>query len=247
MNMQPVLVLLHGHGVDAAIWDDLYADLSADYTIIRPDLSKLTTHASIEAYAEHLSGLLQTAQVDGCVLVGHSMGGYIALAFAEQHPDQMAGLCLFHSTALADDDAKREQRRKTIQKLRENGGKAFIEEIILKMMGETFRQQHPDRVEQLVERYRQLPDEALTVGMQAIAARPDRTDILKNADFPVLFIAGRKDELIPFEKLEPQFSLSPRIRSVVLDEAGHLGMIESPDEAIVAMREFMKEIQSGAA
>src|SRR5690606_7497770 len=104
----------------------------------KPDLSEQTSHETIQAYAEALFSLLQTSHIESCVLVGHSMGGYIALAFAEQHPELLSGLILVNSTAFADDDAKKQARQKAIETLKETGSRPFIEQTVPKMFAEAF-------------------------------------------------------------------------------------------------------------
>src|SRR5690606_7287734 len=99
--MKPIrktLVLLHGHAVDDSIWDEVYTELSEDYTIIKPNFSPLTSCLTIEDYADELFRLLDSAAIQNITLIGHSMGGYIALAFAEKYPEMVEGLGLFHST-----------------------------------------------------------------------------------------------------------------------------------------------------
>ena len=233
--MKPTLVLIHGHGVDSSVWDTVYEPLSRQFSIIKPDFSRLDGHESIEAYAERLYSLMEQAQVEKAILAGHSMGGYIALAFAERHPEMVAGLALVHSTAFADDETKKEQRQKALQSLQEYGSEAFIRNTVPNMFGDAFRQQQPEAVDELVKKSSQLPAEALSAGVRAIAGRPDRTQVLKAAAFPVVIIAGRQDKIIPFEKSEALFGMPSQGQPVVLDEAGHLGMLETPGPLVEAL------------
>ncbi|RYF63359.1 MAG: alpha/beta fold hydrolase, partial [Cytophagaceae bacterium] len=104
MINRPTLVFLHGHPVSPVIWDFLSSALSDDYAIVKPDFSRLTQHTSVDAYADELHGQLASSEMGACVLIGHSMGGYIALAAAEKYPDRVKGIVLFNSTAFADPD-----------------------------------------------------------------------------------------------------------------------------------------------
>ncbi|WP_234737060.1 alpha/beta fold hydrolase [Tellurirhabdus bombi] len=242
METKPTLVLIHGHGVDSSVWDDVVAQLAGEYSIIKPDFSRLSEHETIEAYAERLYSLLQGAQVNSCVVIGHSMGGYIALAFAEQHPEMILGLGLFHSTAFADDESKKEKRQSDVKALEEQGSKVFIEKVMPNMLGDSYKKSKQEATDVLIEKFSNLPAEALAAGVKAIAGRPDRTGVLKNASFPVLIIAGREDSVIPFEKSEALFDLPQNARPVVLETSGHLGMIEAPEEAVKIIRKFMSEL-----
>lgn len=236
MNNERVLVLLHGQGVDASIWDGVYPRLALDGPVVRPDFSQLTTYATIDAYAEDLDNQLRGQGIENVVLVGHSMGGYIALAFAERHPALVRGLCLFHSTAYADDEAKKEQRTKAIGALTEGGAPKFIAELMPKMVSPDWP---GERLSPLIERFSALPVDALIAGVRAIAGRPDRTHVLRDAPFPVLLILGEKDQIIPYGQTRDLAGLGERVTLVSLPAAGHLGMIEQPDQALAALKSFV--------
>ena len=134
MSQLPTICLIHGHGVDASIWDSIYADLALDHAVLTPDFARLSTLTTIESYADELYDVLQAANVEKAVLVGHSMGGYMALALAEKYPKLVQGLVLYHSTATADDDAKREARQQVINALQAEGTAPFIQKQMPKMV-----------------------------------------------------------------------------------------------------------------
>ncbi|GAB4023632.1 alpha/beta fold hydrolase [Spirosoma koreense] len=234
-----VLVLLHGHGVDASIWDGIYADLVSEAPVVKPDFSRSTRHPTIEAYAEELYAQLQSAQIGNVVLVGHSMGGYVALAFAEQHPDMMKGLVIYHSTAYADDESRRNLRRQTIAGLERDGSAPFIKQQLPKMVAPTYP---ADKVQTLVDRYLTLPPDALIAGLTAIMNRPDRTPVLREAKFPVLLVLGREDQLIPFEKTVQLADLSSQISIAPIEQAGHLSMVEQPEVSAAVLKTFMARL-----
>ncbi|GAB4037483.1 alpha/beta fold hydrolase [Spirosoma gilvum] len=235
MSQSPVLCLIHGHGVDASIWDSIYADLAIETSVLKPDFAYQTNHPTIEAYAEDLYAQLQTAQVEQVVLVGHSMGGYIALAFAEQHPDMVHGLALYHSTALADDESRREVRRQAIDELKANGSAPFIQKQLPKMVAPDYP---TEKTQQLIDRFVDLPADALIAGMAAMAARPDRTHVLRDAQFPVLLVLGRKDQIIAYDKAAELANLSDYIRIETIEDAGHLSMVEQPGESFQIIKAF---------
>ncbi|MVM28749.1 alpha/beta fold hydrolase [Spirosoma sp. HMF4905] len=239
MSQSIAICLIHGHGVDASIWDGIYADLALDASVLKPDFSRLANHTSIEAYAEDLYARLQTGQVENVILVGHSMGGYLALAFAERHPEMVRGLVLYHSTATADDEARREVRRQVIEGLKTQGTAPFIQKQLPKMVAPDYPS---EKTQNLVERFLNLPADALIAGMVAIANRPDRTHVLRDAQFPILLVLGRQDQLIPYEKTAQLASLSDRISVATIEQAGHLSMIEQPAESSQVLRSFMGQL-----
>lgn len=239
MREKPGLVLLHGHGVDASIWEGVYADLSSDSPVLRPDFSRLTNHTTIDGYADELYARLSADGINDVVLIGHSMGGYIALAFAEQHPGMMRGLCLFHSTAYADDEPKKEQRTKAIGALTDGGTSHFIEELMPKMVSPDYPEEN---VRSLINWFSDLPTDALIAGIRAIAGRPDRTSVLRDAQFPILLLLGEKDQVIPYEQTSRLGNLGQRITVATLPQSGHLGMVEQPDEALNALGSFIARL-----
>ncbi|WP_338875507.1 alpha/beta hydrolase [Spirosoma sp. SC4-14] len=232
------LVLIHGHGVDASIWDNIQPELSADIRVIKPNFAHSTSHTTIEAYAEELNAQLQSAGIDKVVLAGHSMGGYIALAYAERYPEQVHGLVLYHSTAYADDADRKIQRQQLIDTMKAQGGAQFIEKQLPKMVAPHYP---AEKTQELVARFRGLPTEALIAGMKAIAGRPDRTHVLRDAQYPVLLVLGREDQLISVEKTKALADLSDRIGVSIIDNAGHLSMIEQPETSVLVLRNFLQQ------
>lgn len=225
------LVLLHGHGMDDTLWDELAPLLHDHYTIIRPNVSLLTNCRTMEDYADELYRLLTNTNVSQCTLIGHSMGGYISLAFAEKYPDMLEGFGLFHSTAQADNDAKKHQRDQMTDLIRTHGAAAFIRHTAPNLFGKRFKDSYPDKVQEYIQHFGQLPAEALAVGMEAMRNRPDRTHVLADLPFPVLFIIGMDDQVVSFEKVMGQVGLPEQAFPFILAEAGHLGMVEQTDAA----------------
>ena len=245
MNKRPTLVLLHGHPLSPVIWDFLSTSLDDDYAIIKPDLSQLTSCTSIDAYADELLSQLSSSDQGPCVLIGHSMGGYIALAVAEKDPDRVRGMVLFHSTAFADADTdeQREKRQHAQNLLETEGGQAFVEKSVPAMFSETHRESLATEVTQLIDAHKSLPTEAMLAGLQAIRTRPDRSGALQNAGFPILIIAGREDKAIPFERSEELKQQLPNAQFAVLDQSAHLGMVEEPEASLLALKPFLEQIK----
>lgn len=233
------LVLVHGHGIDAAIWGNIKEILS-EYEVLTPDISTDTKYNSIEAYADGLNEWLKVKNIEKCVMIGHSMGGYITLAFAENYPETLKGFGLFHSTAYADDAEKREQRKKTLTFIETHGAAAFIRQSGPNMYAGSFSKEHPEVPKNHVEKYAKLPTEAVIAGFRAIMNRPDRTKVLEDATVPVLFIFGQEDKFIPFEKNIGLSELPKDSHTLVLAGSGHMGMIEDREATTKAIREFME-------
>jgi pimeloyl-ACP methyl ester carboxylesterase len=146
MNLhRKTLVLLHGHGIDDTIWDNLDAVLNEYFTIVRPNISLFTFCQSVEDYADELHRFITNANIHKCTLIGHSMGGYIALAFAEKYPGMLEGFGLFHSTAYADDETKKHQRNQMIELLKNHGAETFIKSTANNLFGDRYKELYPKR------------------------------------------------------------------------------------------------------
>jgi pimeloyl-ACP methyl ester carboxylesterase len=238
------LVLIHGHSVDDRIWDNLDASLNDYFTIVRPNISLFTSCQSIEEYAGELHRFLTSAGIEKFTLIGHSMGGYIALAFAEKYPAMLEGFGLFHSTAYADDEAKKHQRDQAIDLLKNHGTEAFIKHTTPNMYGARFKELSPYKIDDHVLQYSKLPAQALIAGITAMRNRPDRTAVLSSMPYPVLFIIGMQDKLIPFESNISLTDFPKKSYPFILAEAGHMGMTERPDATAKMIDWYMNKISS---
>jgi pimeloyl-ACP methyl ester carboxylesterase len=196
----------------------------------------------MEAYADELHRLLSTAGVTRCTLVGHSMGGYIALKFAEKYPAMLEGFGLFHSIAFADDDSKKEQREKIVELLRTQGAQSFLRHTGANMYGQRYKELYPERVQEHIVRYGKLPTEALVAGVEAMRERTEGTEVLARMPFPVLFIIGMQDDIIPFERSMEMVSYPKKSYPMILAEAGHMGMVERPDASARIIHWYMDQI-----
>ncbi|ARK11982.1 alpha/beta hydrolase [Fibrella sp. ES10-3-2-2] len=244
MTNRPTLVLLHGHPLSPMIWDFLSSSLADDYAVVKPDLSRLTNQSDIDAYADELHAQLSSSDVGPCVLIGHSMGGYVALAILEKFPDRVKGIVLFNSTAFADPDTDEQRQKREDAKtlLEKEGGQAFVEKSVPGMFSDGHRETLANEVQQLIDVHKSLPTEAMLAGLQAIRTRPDRVHVLQKAAIPVLIIAGREDKAIPISRSEELKQQLPNAEFVVLDQSAHLGMIEEPEQSLLALKPFLEKI-----
>jgi pimeloyl-ACP methyl ester carboxylesterase len=233
---QPV-VLLHGFAENSTIWKEQVSFLQPHCQLIVPDLpgsgsSPLLQqeHATIEDYANCIHSLLAAENIDNCILLGHSMGGYITLAFAEKFSAKLAAYGLVHSTAFADNEEKKETRRKAIALIQEYGVYPFIKNSTPNLFSAAFKKDHFNVVSDLIEEGKAFSKDALIQYYRAMIARPDRTAVLKNSTVPVLFIIGSEDVAAPLNDLLQQVHL-PRISYMqILNNVGHMGMLENPGE-----------------
>jgi pimeloyl-ACP methyl ester carboxylesterase len=239
------LVFLHGHCESKEVWEVFDAQLSKSNRVICIDLPGLGAslpieHLSMDSMADAVLEVLQKCEVGKITIIGHSMGGYVALAFAEKHPQMMAGLCLFHSTAYADSDEKKLQRDKTIKYLHENGVEAFIRPFVPPLFYSPNRERCKASIEKLIEIGLKTPLKVIADCAAAMRDRPDRTHVLSESKYPVLFIVGKNDTAVKAEDSMTQ-SLMPNQSYVqILGDTGHQGLFERESETIKMLEGFLK-------
>jgi pimeloyl-ACP methyl ester carboxylesterase len=234
-------LLLHGFAEDSTVWDNQISALADTCRLILPDLpgSGHSPTTTIEDMAATIKALLDELNIDQCTLIGHSMGGYIALAFAALFPEQLNALGLFHSTAYPDTEEKRAIRRKAIDFIRTNGSAPFIRQSTPNLFSAHTREHHPELIETAIAKYSTLAPSTLIAWYDAMMARPDRTDVLRQFPRPVLFIIGRDDNVIPLQQSLEQSWLPPISQLYIVENAGHQAMLEQPEKSNELLLEFI--------
>ena len=241
---KPVM-LVHGFGEDSRIWETLTPELEKDYLLIIPDLpgsgkSEQLPETSMESMAEVLKLILDDLRISSCIMIGHSMGGYVALAFAATYASMLDGLGLFHSTAYADDDEKIATRRKGIQFIQQHGAAKFQEQTIPNLFSDTFKSQHPGIVREIIARFTNFTPQSLVSYYEAMIQRPDRSQVIKSFTKPVLFIAGEYDKAVPMEHSLRLGQLPGLSYIHILKHSGHMGMLEEPEKSLQFLRQFLQ-------
>lgn len=242
----PVVVLVHGFGEDSTVWDFQKDSLQQQFQILIPDLpgsgrSGSNADMSMEGLADAVYFILQREGVTECILIGHSMGGYVTLAFAEKYEPALKGFGLFHSSAFADDAEKIATRKKGIAFIREHGAFNFLKTSIPNLYSPATKQSAPALIEQQVQAAQDFSAEALVAYSEAMIRRPDRTAILKKAKVPVLFILGKWDTAVPFKTGLAQCYLPQLAYIHVLDRSGHMGMVEEPGASAAILNHYVSE------
>jgi len=252
----PVL-LLHGFGEDSRIWEGTIADLSKQFLLIVPDLpgsgpsQLMQGEISMESMAEAVLEILKNEIPDLSaapvnrkpVLIGHSMGGYITLAFAEKYPQLLKAFGLFHSTAFADSEEKKQVRQKSIAFIRQHGAAKFIEQSTPNLFSLQFSKKYPEIVRQQVELYTNFSPSALVSYYEAMMKRPDRSGVLKNFEGPILFIIGKHDNAIPLKDSLQQCHMPKTSYVRILENSGHMGMLEEAEKSVSFLKMFLTEIE----
>lgn len=238
------IILLHGFCGSSAYWAEVLPVLAENYRVIAPDLpghgdSKTTLeNYSIADIADILKEFLDKLNIDQVAMFGHSLGGYITLAFAEKYNGSLDGFSLVHSTAYPDSEEAKKGRTANMEKVNGEGIKTLIDGLVPKLFSpENLNEEYVETAKQIGYR---TPSDGAIHTLRAMRDRPDSTSVLESTTLPVLLIAGEQDQIIPPEKT---FSVSKEnIKQTIIKNSGHMGMYEQPSELIVAIKDFMGTI-----
>lgn len=247
----PVVVLLHGFGEDATIWAEQVKLLQQNFRVIAPHFpgsaqSELTENLSMESMAQAVQQLLTLPALDilphqKIILIGHSMGGYVTLAFAEQYPETLNGWGLFHSTSVADSDEKKQVREKGIAFIQKNGAAAFIESTVGNLFSTKTKKERPQLIKDFLHSMNNFSDTSLVSYYRAMINRPDRTDVLKNATVPVLLVLGKDDNAIPYDDALKLAYMANKTYFYTLQHSGHMGMLEEQEKTNEILLDFVRQ------
>ena len=242
-----VLVLLHGYLESSEIFTPFVEHIDEHIRVLAIDLPGhgksqiLPGEHSIKAMTEALQALLEAEKVQTCWLVGHSMGGYVALAFAKGYPKMVDGLCLLHSHPFADTDEVKEKRIREMAMV-EQGKKELI---ALSNIPNAFAAENLDVLHEAVKRAidiaLQAPAEGIIANLKAMKGRNDNQDFLKWWTKPFLLILGKNDNYIDYESLFDRLVLPERAIVVSLEKSGHMGFLEEPEAVGEALETFIQK------
>ena len=244
------MLLIHGFGEDHHIWENQIEFLSTHYRIIAPNLpgvdcKPLALHhsqaPSIRMYVEVLHDLMHHLHIEQYYIVGHSMGGYIGLSFADYYVNHVQGLLLLHSTSYEDNEAKKTSRMKVAEFIQEWGVSKYLETATPNLFGDAFKKSNPAAIQNVIDSGLNISQEAMIQFVFAMRNRKAMTHLLHQNTIPIWMIAGEADLAVPIQDSLEQIKLLPSSNSLVLKEVGHMGMLE----AIKQVNEFIHQcIQS---
>ncbi|WP_205501610.1 alpha/beta fold hydrolase [Rufibacter psychrotolerans] len=243
----PTLVFLHGFCESQDLWTDFVKPLTDQFRVVTLDLpghgqSSVPESFSMASQAQRVHETLQALNVNKCLLVGHSMGGYVALAFAEKYPEKLRGLCLFHSSALPDSEEKKENRNKTMEFVQKHGLEKFMDSFVAPLFAAANRDKCQKAIEKMQAIGKATPVETVLGCLQAMRDRQDRTLVLKEASFPVLFMVGKEDPAVPLEAALQQCHLPAQSMAYFMGQVGHMGMLEKTGATRQSLLKFAETI-----
>ncbi len=243
----PAVVLLHGFLESGEVWKSFSRRLGESFRVISIDLpghgnsDNIGNLHTIDEMAEAVRQVLKSLEIPGCLMVGHSMGGYVALAFAEKYPRLLKGFVLFHSQAAADSPESRMNRDRTIA-LVQKDHHSFIKNFIPDLFDAGNVKKFGKEIEALKALADKTPEEGIIAALEGMKNRPDRQHVLMNAKVPVMFIIGKNDTRIPMEVIIPQTLLPEHSETLILDHVGHMGFIEASGKTFAAVKSFAERV-----
>ncbi len=237
------VTFLHGYPLDHTIWLEIVPKLTNEARMILPDLrghgkSPAPDEATtMKEMAEDVLHALDSLGVEKSIIVGHSMGGYVALALARYYPQRLSGMVLIASHVYADSPEKRESRLVSILDIQKNGLAAVISTMPEKLSYN----------KAVINKCREIITSASSIGavgvLNAMANRPDSHDILAQLNVPGLIIAGMEDQIVPLSISREMAKLMRSPQLVEIPEAGHMPMLEQPELVAKALNAFIERIR----
>lgn len=237
------VVLLHGFCGSSAYWEIVQPLLTRSYRVIAPDLrGHGSTDAPVGAYtidqmADDVVQLLEYLGVEKYIVLGHSMGGYVALSIAERFSDRLSGFGLIHSTAYPDSDEAREKRLMAVSNINASGITPFVDGLVPGLFAEEMRHANEKCVNRAIEIGYGTPPHGASGAALAMRDRVDRREILSSTSLPVLLVAGENDGVIPKERTFT--AEGAHITQIVIEGAGHMSMYEVPEKLVQAVNDFL--------
>lgn len=232
----PDVILIHGLCDSGEAWEKLVPGLARHCRVLIPDLPGYghsqpftDNNFALENLQQAVFALADTEGMDRFTVIGHSMGGYTALAMLEAQPERIQALCLFHSTSRGDTDEKKKGRDKSIRVLHKNRD-LFFREVFKNLFNEARLEQFMPIVRHMYEQSARIATDTVVNTLLALRDRKDRYALLQKAGIPVSYFIGRHDNVLPADTLIAEAE-SLGVPYHVSEISGHMAFHESPNEA----------------
>ena len=239
------ILFIHGFLGDQSIWSAYTKALKSRFRTVTIDIPG---HGNSDVYgyvhqmeyiAELIHALLKQLKIRRCVLVGHSLGGYVGLAFAELFPDQVKGLVMINSTARGDSPERKRSRDQLIRLVRRDQNKA-LQQLVNTFFRKNGRGTYSMKMAYLRKAMNCSP-QGIIASIEGMKLRKEREIVLKFAPFPFLFIAGELDEVLNFKDLKKQSNLNDQGQFIALKSSGHMSVLEEKETIISLLKRFVQK------
>ena len=240
-----VVVLLHGFLGSHQVWEQATTQLSKSYRVIAIDLPG---HGSTDCFgyvhtmdliAKCVKAVMDSLRLKKYVIIGHSMGGYVGLAYADLFPDNLKGLCLFHSSAYADSEEKKRDRTRSIKIVKANH-KIYTTEVIKNLFATKNSKYLKTEIAFAQKIASKVSKQSIVAALEGMKDRPNRDLVLGMVHYPVMMVIGELDNVLPKDQLLEQSQLIKNKHLLYLEHDGHMGFLESPRVTLKALKKFIR-------
>ncbi len=246
-SRNPPVVLLHGYLESLEIWKNFVPLLEDEFYLICPDLPGhgksgvfSTTH-TMEELADSVRDLILSLDIKKVHMAGHSMGGYVALAFADLYDEYLHSSVLFHSSCYPDTEEKRSSRNREIDLLRGGKKNVIVNTNIPMAFADDNLEEYHDELERVKEIASGSEEEGLIAVLNGMKLRPERCHVLNKDEVPWMLISGKKDNYIAFDVAQKIKDTTGIDELAILENSGHMGFIEERERSAEILKKFFKK------
>jgi len=245
-NHGNTIFFLHGYLESSDIWSEFAPEFSDEYYVVCIDLPG---HGDSEAFSETqtmgsmayaVKEVADSLGINKFHLVGHSMGGYVTMAFRDKFPERLNSFILFHSTCFSDTEEKRANRDREIELVRQGRKDMIINSHVPKTFAESNLKKMSVNVERVKNIALRTKENGIVSALKGMKMRPDRCLLLVAGGIPFMLIAGKKDNFIPLESVRKMKSMAKTSTCLILEKSGHMGFIEEKDKSVKELKAFIE-------
>jgi pimeloyl-ACP methyl ester carboxylesterase len=244
------IVLLHGYLESSSVWDKFQQSLSSSFRVISVDLpghgnsDKIEEVHSMELMAEVVKDLMDFLNIDRIFLAGHSLGGYVTLAFLDLFPERLRGYCLFHSHPFPDTQEVVERRKNDILTIKSGEVESLFRRNITRMFADCNLNMFEDEINRLINSALKMNFDGIISVLRGMMIRPSRITLMESGQVPCLWIFGASDNYIQTDVAIKKVCLPANARIVILEHSGHAGFIEEKNKSVEVFNEFISLLDS---
>jgi pimeloyl-ACP methyl ester carboxylesterase len=244
-----VIILIHGYLESSEIWNSLAAKLSKHFRIISIDLpghglsDVYQVSSSMEFMAIMIKKLLDDLGIKKVFMIGHSLGGYVTLAFLELYPGRLSGYCLFHSQPFADSPEAIEKREREIEIVKAGKKDLMYPDNVNRMFADKNLDGFSEALSRSKDIASRIPAAGIIGVLKGMIVRPSRLSFMEKGNVPCLWILGLMDNYISCETIQKKINLPLNAEVVILENSGHLGFIEEEERTVKVITEFTEKLK----
>lgn len=244
----PVILLLHGYFESIEVWERLTPYLTPHYRVIAMDIpghgvtQVMGEVHTMEFVADTAKAVLDTLEISKCTIIGHSMGGYVTLAFVKKYPQMLSAAVMLHSTPNPDSDEKKIFREREIEIVQSGKKDMLAKTTPFKGFAMANRKRCMDAIEELEDQIYLTDEDGVLALLRGMAAREDMNEMLKESTVPYVFVYGKDDEYIPVSVAEAVIERHSKAKVIWMENSGHMSLIEETELLAERLIETFKAI-----